>query len=319
VSDPYTTTHEDWDPYDEPMPAELRAELVAPNVRKLVDPRTLAARFHHLKAAGQSGKHAMLAFQGDGTDTLARRLGSGAHALLFGKPTALWDQPSKASQTKARKGKTPSGKPSKAPRSGEDWDKFQAQHAGAVILTAKEMEAAKRIADAIHGNALAERLLFSPGTIHERSIIWSQLGRARQSTPDARGADHLVELKTTRCAAPGKFKYDAEKLCYHAQVADQRAAIAYETGGRAPREAFIVAVENVAPWCVTVFELLPSVLEAGERICAAWLERLQIYEMTDMWGGYTSGIEPWELVDREQAIADPSWVGDDNNTSEGED
>jgi len=294
------------------MDAEQEPDLAAPR-RKIIDPRTLAARFHHLKAAGLSGKHAMLAFQGDGTDTLARRLGSGAHALLFGKPVALWDRESSADVKRRNLGQKTSGKP--APRSGAQWKAFVAANPGAVILTGKEMESAKRIADAIHSEPAAERMLFGPGVIHERSIIWSQLGRARQSTPDARGPDHLVELKTTRCAAPWRFKLDAERLCYHAQVADQRAAIAYETK-RAPRECFIVAVENVAPWCVTVFELKPSALEAGDRICATWLERLQIFEMTNTWGGYTPGIEPWEIADREQAIADPSWVGDDKEPSD---
>lgn len=292
----------DWLPPEEPEPYDLSM----PGARRMVDPRTLAARFHHLKAAGQSGAHALLAFQGDSGDTLARRIGSGAHALLFRKPVAVWDQPSEASLKRVAKGK-PAGKESKAPRSGAAWKLFVEANPGAIILTGKERDQASRIVDAIHGNGFAERLLFGPGMIHERSIIWSQLGRARQSTPDARGREHLVELKTTRCAAPRKFLWDAEKLCYHAQLADQRAAIAYETG-KAPRETYIVAVENVAPYCVTVIELLPSAIERGEKLCQMWLDRLQVYEAARQWGGYTNRIEQWEMVDHDDPVADPSWA-----------
>jgi hypothetical protein len=304
MTDPYATTHEDWDaPADdeaEPTPAELEAPR-----RKLVDPRTLPVRFHHMRAAGLSGAHAMLAFQGDSPDSLASRLGSGVHAFLFGKPFAVWRKPAKKNPSKI------------APRSGDAWKEFQLEHAGKVILSIAEQAQANRICDAIHAHAHAERLLFSPDVIHERSIIWAQNGRARQSTPDARGDDKLIELKTTRCAAPFRFLRDAEKMGYHAQLADQRAAIAHERG-RAPRSVYIVAVENVPPYIVQVYEVLPSALEQGERLCEIWLDKLQVYEATDLWGGYSQRIEPWELLDSEPVTPDPDWMtGAPTVTTEG--
>lgn len=278
----------------EPTPDELEAPR-----RKLIDPRTLPARFHHLRAAGLSGAHALLAFQGDSPDSLARRLGSGAHALLFGKPVAVWDRPAKKNAAKI------------APRSGEAWKAFQLEHAGKPMLTVAEYAAAGRIADAILNHPIAARLLFSPGIIHERSIIWSQSGRARQSTPDARDTEKLVELKTTRCAAPFRFLRDAEKMAYHAQLADQRAACATENGGRPPRNVYVVAVENVAPYIVQVYELKQSALEAGEKLCQIWFDRLQLYEATDMWGGYSPSIEPWEVIAKDDLLPnppDPDWL-----------
>lgn len=277
------------------------SDLAAP-ARRLVDPRTLPARFHHLRAAGASGAHALHAFQGDSGDSLARRLGSGCHALLLGKPCVLWDQPAKSGKGKAKRD----------PRS-EAWTSFVAANQGAVILNAKEMATARRVADAIHGHPRAHAILFgSRDVIHERSIIWAMNGRARQSTPDARDHGMVAELKTTRCAHPIPFLRDAEKMGYHAQLADQRAAILYETG-HAPRETFIVAVENGEPHVVQVYELKPSTIERGERLIAMWLERLQIYETCDLWGGYSPGIEPWEMLDATDPIADPEWVADDNN------
>lgn len=265
--------------------------------RKVIDPRTLPARFHHLKAAGSCGAHAHHAFQGDGDDTLARRLGTAAHAIAFGKPFEVWRQPAKKNPKKI------------APRSGDAWKGFQAKHVGKVILTVAEYDHGNRIADALRAHPKASAMLFAPGVIHERSIVWSELGRARQSTPDARGISHLVELKTTRCAAPWRFIRDASNMGYHAQLADQRAAIAHENGGRAPREVYIVAVENVPPYVVQVYELTPTTLELGDKLRLAWLERLQVYESTGLWGGYSPGIEPLEILhDIGPAIADPEWA-----------
>lgn len=274
-------------------------DLDAPR-RKVVDPRTMPARFHHLRAAGACGALCFHAFQGDGDETLARRLGTAAHAVTFGKPVAVWDVPAKNGKGIAKRD----------PRT-KAWQEFQIVHASKPIVSVAEHDRAQRIRDALHAHPVAARLLFGPGMTYERSIIWSELGRARQSTPDARGADHLVELKTTRCAAPWRFVRDAANMGYHAQLADQRAAIAHERGGRAPREVFIVAVENVPPYVVQVYELTRTTLEQGDKLRLMWLEKLQMYEATNLWGGYSPGVEPLEILhDVGPAIADPEWAED---------
>ncbi len=304
MTDPYAPPPDDWvgDLPDESEPYDLAA-----TTRRLVDPRTLPARLHHLRAAGQSGAHCLHSFQGDGADTLARRLGSGVHALLFGKRVAVWDVPAKNGKGIAKR----DGR-------SEVWKAFTKAHAGAVILTIKEHANAKRIVDAIHGNAIAERLLFGPGMTYEAPIIWSECGRSRQSTPDARGPSHNVELKTTRCAAPFLFGRDAERMGYHAQLADQRAAIAFDRAGRGPRESYIVAVENVPPYVVQVYEVPAMLLELGDKLRLAWLERLQMFEATDMWRGYSDRIETLEFPERSQPMmADPSWAAESDDTTEG--
>lgn len=296
---------------DEQPPADL-------NERRLVDPRTLPARIHNLKAAGMSGAHALLSFQGDSPDSLARRLGSGTHAMLTGKPWVTWNQPSKASVERRAKVmkevRNGANKPvpplSTAPRSGDDWKLFCAKHQGKVILTESEVAKSQRMVDAIKASPRAARLLVD--VIFERSIIWAQNGRTRQSTPDARRADceHNTEIKTCRSAHPVWFTRDAAKFGYHAQLADQAAAIEHETGKR-PRHSYIIAVESSPPHIVQVYEALPSTLEKGAQLCEIWLDKLQVYEATNIWGGYSDRIEPWEIVDPvEMAIADPDWMSD---------
>lgn len=289
-----------YDPHD-----VERAVVDAP---RLVDPRTMPARFHHLKAAGRSGAHALLSFQQSTDDTLSQRLGTGAHALLLGKPWAIWDVQSEASK---KRGEDPSPA-NVAPRSAKNkaWTDFVTANTGAAILSASELAAARRIEGAVRNCARAERILFSPGAIHERSILWSQSGRVRQSTPDARSPSFLAELKSTRCSAAWSFLRDAERLGYHAQLADQLAAIEHDTGEK-PRDVFLIAVENAPPYNVEVYDVRPSALEKGARLCSMWFERLQIYELTSSWGSYTNAIQPWELLDTEDPMPDPAWATDD--------
>lgn len=301
----------DEEPEDDGPPPDL-------DERRIIDPRTLPARFHNLRAAGLSGAHALLSFQGESPDSLARRLGSGGHAMLTGKPWKAYDQPSKASLERRAKvmkeNRSGANKPlpplTKAPRSGDDWKKFLAENQGKVILTPSEVAKAQAMCDAVKAHPIANRLLFTGDVIFERSIVWAQNGRARQTTPDARRADgeHNTEIKTTRSAHPLWFLRDAAKYCYHAQLADQAAAIAHETG-RAPRHSYIIAVESAPPHIVQVFEAVPATLEKGAALCEIWLDKLQVYEATQMWGGYSNRIEPWELVDPMDApIADPDWM-----------
>lgn len=303
---------------DEPEPTP--EDLAAP---RRIDTRTLPARFHHLRAAGQSGAHCLHAFQGENPDTLVRRIGSGSHAMLLGKPWKPWDQPSKASLDRRAKVmkeiRAGANKPlpplTIAPRSGDDYKKFVADNPGCVIMIASEIAAARGIVDAIKAHPIAARLLLDGDVVHERSIVWSQNGRPRQSTPDARTAngERHVELKTTRCAHPARFLRDAEKMGYHAQVADQRAAIAHETGAP-PRHSYVVAVENVPPYVVQVYELAPSALDRGQQLIDIWLEKLQVYEATQLWGGYSAGIETWEVVEPMNGpIADPDWMTETPN------
>ena len=262
-----------------------------PAQHMLIDPRSVPLRFHNLKAMGQSAAHCLHSFQDGRPDSLALRLGSGTHAMLFGQLVAVFDRP-------AKKG---SGR---APRSGAAWTEFQAAHAGAVILSRKEHDKASAIADAIWSHADASRLLFGPSVLHEATIRWQQQGRERQSTPDCRGrsswcgAPILVELKTTRCAEPGRFTRDAMYRGYHAQLADQSAAIDYETGQK-PSEVYIVAVETAEPYVVQVMQLTQRALDHGAKLCRLWLERYLTCEAANAWPGYVAGVTEFDVPDDE--------------------
>jgi hypothetical protein len=260
------------------MTAELAAEL-ASSERRRIDPRSQRLRFHHLKAMGQSALHCRESFQDERSDSLAMRIGSGVHALLLGKPTAVFDQP-------AKKGK------GKAPRNGAAWQEFQERHRGCVILTPKEMKRAGAVSSSIEQHEAARRLLLSDNVIREQTIEWDWLGRACRSTPDARSAYSLVDLKTTRCAEPQRFSWEARQRGYHAQLAFYRLAIESKVG-IAPLDCHLVAVESLPPYAVTVFRLTSRAIERGEALCRGWMERFLVCEAANQWPSYAD--EPVEM------------------------
>lgn len=262
------------------LSATLRDELAA-NQNAAIDPRSVRVRFSALKNMALSPAHYLWSVRNEMEQTLAMRLGSGAHALLFDQRVVLWDQP-------AKKG---SGK---APRNGGAWDDFCAKHEGALILNAAEMREATAMADAIRSHPIAASLLLD-GQIAEQTIEWSFGDRACRSTPDSRGPRGLVEVKTTRCSEPGRFSRDAFYRLYHAQLAYYSEAIRRTSGDPGP--VHIVAVESKPPHVVTVFSVSERDLEQGARSWRLWFEQLLQCEASGVWPGYSDCIVPFAMPD----------------------
>jgi hypothetical protein len=252
---------------------ELAALLAA-----VTDPRTIPARFSTLKAAGISGAHYLHACQWSGDETLAMRIGSGAHGLLLGQPVVEYP------------GKT---------RHGKQWDAFKSEHVASTILTGREMSRASAIADAVRGNPIAHQVVLEANAVHEQTIEWEWLGRRCRSTPDVRGVLSIADLKTTKCAEPGKFARDAMYRGYHAQLAFYRLACEYAGHGRA-RRVYVVAVESQPPYAVTVLQLTERALEQGERLCRSWMERLLGFEAANAYPGYLESIGEFDVPDDDE-------------------
>jgi hypothetical protein len=243
------------------------------------DTRSQPLRYSVLKLMAQSpahARHAMLR-QGDGA-SLALRIGSATHAMTFE------DRPVVAYTGKARRGK--------------EWDEFQAAHASDIIVNAKEYAQSRGMADAIRANEIAARVLFAPKAIREQRIDWTWAGRSWRSTPDAYEFRTLAELKTTRCADPEKFKWDALRMGYHVQAALYKRAI-FETTGIKIRDAYLFAVESVPPYVVTPFRFSERSLEHGDMLARRWHEQFLECEMTGVWPGYATGIAELDVFEQE--------------------
>lgn len=256
---------------------ELAAQLEANEVeRKIVDPRTIPARFSRLKHFSASALHYWQACQDDNDDTIAFRFGRGFHALSLGTPVKRWT------------GKN---------RNSNDYKTFVAENPGVEVLTAKEWDTAHRMFEAIQRHATARELLFGTGSILEETIEWEFGGRKCTSRPDSRrGTDLLVDLKSTVCAEPKKFARDAVFRGYHSQFSFYGHAIASRFGAF-PSQSICVAVEKKKPHAVTVMELPKATLLEGEKAWRLWWEQLMVCEAANVWPGYTEAIEPIEVFD----------------------
>ena len=251
------------------------------------------ARASLLKQFAKSAAHARAYIDGGSTDeTLSQRLGSGTHALLFRDKPVVEYKGGEFTPPGAKKPKTYT-----AVRSGECWEAFKAQHAGAVILNTKEMATAEAMAAAIRGDMDASRLLFAKGTKYETRIEWEMHGRRCSGTIDAFGplaGDALVDLKSTVDASPAKFPWQARKLGYTAQLAFYLAGL--ELAGYGRREPYIVAVENAPPFCVQTYKLTAADIDEGRWQVEAWLERLIECEASGIWPAYSDGILPLNVA-----------------------
>lgn len=274
------------------LTGELRDELAA----NASDTRDVVARFSHLKAMGKSAAHCRYSMLNDWEPTLSMRIGRGAHSLLLGGPGVI--------ECRAR-------------RNTKDWKAVADANPGAIILNRTEYHKAVAINAAVRADPRASRVLFQPETKYEETIHFEYLGRKCRATPDARTHRHLVDLKTTRNAAPDKFQWDATRMGYHGQLAMYREAM-FQANGFYPASCYIVAVETTPPYLVSVHELTPGALDIGLRLCKTWMEKLLACEQSGSWPGYVETVVPWEVADLELNLtfADDDESGDDNNATD---
>ncbi len=258
------------------LSGELAAILAANAAPKIIDPRDVPVRFSSLKHMASSPLHYWDAVQLDRDDTMARRLGRGAHAMVLGTPVILYP------------GKT---------RHGKKWDEFKVKHADKEILIQSEWAKAVGIARAIHRHRDASQLLYD-GTVLEQTIEWEFLGRRCTSRPDSRSVDGRVitDLKTTQCAAPEQFKRDAMHRGYDAQLAFYDQASEYITGRQAD-ELYVAAVESKRPFAVTVLRVTDEARERGRRMCRIWFEQLLVHEAANHYPAYVDHVVDMDVPD----------------------
>ncbi len=244
--------------------------------RAPIDPASIPVRHSRLKRMAQSPAHAYSSVQlgDDWDDTLSKRLGRATHALVFGQAVHTFT------------GKV---------RRGKEWDAFALEHRGECIVNEKERSKSEAVAKALRANPLAEQVLFAPGTLHEHRIDWTWMGRACRSTPDAHTKSHLVDLKTARTADPVRFGYDAARMGYHAQLAFYEDAMKARYG-YGPKAVYLVAIEPIEPYAVTVFEVTPNALDLGRRSNRLWMERWIGCEASNHWPAYSDCIVPFDVA-----------------------
>lgn len=231
-------------------------------------------RFSHLKAYGRSAMHGRHSRTVERPQTAAMQLGEGVDALLFGHKQVC-------------------GFPG-AQRRGKEWEQFQADHDGQLILTGKDYDRANRMTDAIRGNEVAAPFLIGA---YQQTILFRWNAMDCRATPDVRNDTErfLTELKTSASSDPARFAWHALRMQYHAQMRMQNIACRDMA-----LDHYIVCCEAEEPYPVTVFRLTEKALEVGEKLLIMWSETLKNCEASQTFPPYSSTICEIDMPDEDE-------------------
>lgn len=284
MSDVDLITDPNADPLDQP--SELAQNDAIPD--GVVMPEG-PVHFSRLKKIRLSPAHYLEAEEAATTST---RKGDGTHSVLLGSKPVVVFRDGVRNKKSAK------------------WIDFQAEHEGKCILIPSEAGDVVGMRRSIerHGRALA---LLGQGAgdraVREALIDWQFAGRACAGTPDVvlldglpamrfRGRNYpacegkvVVELKTSKTAAPWSFPWEARRYAYPTQVSWYKEGIertpVYPAGEVS--DAFIVVVESTAPYPVTVFHVDPRALSKARMEWRGWMDRLLECERRGEFPAYT--------------------------------
>lgn len=180
---------------------------------------------------------------------------------------------------------------------------------GRTLLKPQEFIKAIQMRDAVRSNPQASALLM--GGLTERASFGSLYGAPVKILTDYyKPRDHaIVDLKTTKSAAPWLFEKDVRKLRYHWQACFYSDLIEQITG-KAP-SFHILAVESYAPYASCVYTFGFDLLAIARREIKEYIEFLQQCQERDEWPGYSSRIyelksKRWEWEQHMERIACPA-------------
>ena len=167
-----------------------------------------------------------------------------------------------------------------------DWEEFQSASTDKLILAHEQFDTASRMCQSVMGHSVA-RILFEKGQAELTMVaLDDETGLLCKGRLDwlPTGHDVLIDLKTTKSAAPHDVARDAARYAYHQQAAFY--SFLWEKLTNERRPFLFVFIESCAPFSVSVFELDEDALRAGER---RYRKALQIWaecKKTGRWHDY---------------------------------
>lgn len=254
----------------------------------------VAVNWSSLKHLGRSPAHYQAALKQTFADTDTLRIGRAFHVAAL--------EPQRAESLYA----VWAGR-----RAGKEWEAFQAaaEESGREVIRDSDYQQALTLALAVRGNSTARRYLDRAGAA-EQSIQWiakslpvsvpfvadfepyaiTCKGRLDWVTEDG----WIVDLKSSRDAAPDAFGRDAARLGYVTQAAWYFDGLEAATGKR-PQGYAMIAVEKSAPYVVQVYQVTDEQLELGRQTYRDLLDRLWLCTRENRWPAYAEGELPLAL------------------------
>lgn len=179
----------------------------------------------------------------------------------------------------------------------ETWEAFQSEHSSKWAVNRDLFGQVVEMRDSIMAHPTAREMFEGKG-ISEASGVWVEDGMTCKFRTDRLtmlgGWGVVADLKTTRDAARRQFERSIFQYGYYIQGAHYLAgceAVAPQVAGSQHRRYMFVCIENVAPYCVAVYELDDYAIEEGEiqrkRALAIWRK----CQETGEWPGYGDGAD----------------------------
>jgi hypothetical protein len=162
---------------------------------------------------------------------------------------------------------------------------------GANVITAADYELVKGMADSVLAN---EKYAELAAQQHETEVAIQWLDEPTD-TPckgklDAVSDDFIFDVKTTTEKNAGylEFRNTIARYAYHMQAAFYLDGMTAIDGKN--RDWYFVVVEKAPPYCVAVYELSGSAIEAGRKLYRKYLSKLAMCEEFGIYEDYPGGL-----------------------------
>lgn len=193
-------------------------------------------------------------------------------------------------------------------KSGGDWDEFKEEHAGEILLKAKEMRQLQEMKAVLLSVPRVAQWLNDAKAHREYPIRWTdpETEMLLRCKPDILTAAFIPDLKTAARCDPEAFAKQAIRLGYHRQAVFYPMGVEDLTGKKLPM-VFIVQ-EREAPYTVELIDLSPKFLARGLREIRKALATIQEASIKERyrsptWGQITTVDEPrWAKYDDEYEL-----------------
>lgn len=187
-------------------------------------------------------------------------------------------------------------------RRGKEWDAFQAQHEGKILVRASDVTDAMAMRDAVAMDPMARHYLRSGKGTNETTIVWAEpttktLCKSRiDRCTVLNGQHYVVDLKGCSDLDPRVFARNCANLGYHLQAAFY--SDAYEITYGVRPVYMIVAVEMKAPHDIVVYQLSDADLDKGRKLYREALTLRAECLAAKSWPGIGLGmVQPLTLPD----------------------
>lgn len=193
--------------------------------------------------------------------------------------------------------------PKRGRRSNEDkqwWADFEAKAVAAkgIVLTEEEAATVYAIRDSLRANKTTREILDAQG-VGEMAAVWEdkETGILCKGIVDRfcqwNGWPVIPDLKTARDVTKRGFERAIAEHNYHVKAAWY--CDGFDSIAKAERRFLWIAVENVQPHAVALYEPDAETMDEGRKVYRRLLTQYAECTKTGIWPAFPEGIEPISL------------------------